>query len=495
MEQQPLLTAETPEVREARRAAQKEQRRAEAAAAPARVVSADRQQLELRPMDLDSLLPLAHRARALWDLVERLDLTAFYGGIKARGSWAGRDATDPKVLLALWLYATAEGVGSARELERLCAAHAAYRWLRGGVSMNYHTLSTFRTAHGAALDTLLTQVLAVMMNQGLVRLKRMAQDGTRVRAAAGDGSFRRRARLEDFTQQAAAQVQALRTQLEAPAAPPRSARQRAAQERAVRERQQRVEQALAELAIVEQERAQYKPGAKEPKGAARASTTDPAARTMRMADGGRRPAYNVQFATDTESEVIVGVAVSQRRTDFAEAVPMVDQLTARLGGTAAAVSGRYRLYERAQRHCARDQRRRGIRGVAGAQREAGPVRAAPARPGADAGVEGAHAQCGRPGDLSRAQPSERTGACGSEALAHVGADGGPGQGEGPVRRTVERAHVQSAALADAGTAGRRQLARRPDHACIGTRTGHRKPPPVPLRDTSDNRRARSPTTD
>src|SRR6185295_17167997 len=130
MEQQALLGAETPEARASRRAAQKERRRAEAAAAPPRVVSANRQQLELRPMDLDSLLPPAHRARSVWAMVEALDLTAFYDGIKARGSWAGRDATDPKVLLALWLYATAEGVGSAREIERLCTAHAAYRWLR-----------------------------------------------------------------------------------------------------------------------------------------------------------------------------------------------------------------------------------------------------------------------------------------------------------------------------------------------------------------------------
>lgn len=329
MEQRPLLAAETAEAREARHAAQKAQRRDEAAAAPARVVSADRRQLELRPLDLDSLVPLTHRVRAVWAVVERLDLRAFYARIKARGSWAGRDATDPKVLLALWLYATTEGVGSARELERLCTAHAAYRWLRGGVPLNYHTLSTFRTAHGAALDALLTQVLAVMMKQGLVRLHRVAQDGTRVRAAAGDGTFRRRARLEDYRQQAATQLAALRPQLAAPASALRSARQQAAQQRAARERQQRVEQALTELAVVEQERTQYKPGAKEPPGAARASTTDPEARTMRMGDSGRRPAYNVQFATDTESEVIVGVEVSQRRTDFGEAVPMVEQITER----------------------------------------------------------------------------------------------------------------------------------------------------------------------
>ena len=132
MEQEELLAGDTPEARAQRRAARKEQRRIEAATAPPRVVCADRSQVEWRPLDLESLVPPAHRARSVWAFVERLDLTAFYARIKARGSWAGRDATDPKVLLALWLYATAEGIGSARELERLCQAHDAYRWLRGG---------------------------------------------------------------------------------------------------------------------------------------------------------------------------------------------------------------------------------------------------------------------------------------------------------------------------------------------------------------------------
>jgi transposase len=337
MEQRALLEAESEEVQAQRRAARKADRRAQAASAPARVVRANRQQVELRPMDLDSVLPPLHRARAIWALVEQLDLSAFYAPIKARGSWAGRDATDPQVLLAVWLYATATGVGSAREVERLCAAHAAYRWLRGGVAVNYHTLSDFRTAHGAALDQLLTQVLAAMAQQGLVTLKRVAQDGTRIRAAAGERSFRRRARLEEFEAQAAAQVQALREQIGAAAGGGRPARQQAAQARAARERQQRVTQALAELQRVETERAEYKAGTKEPRGAARGSTTDPAARFMRMPDGGRRPAYNLQVATETAAEVIVGVHVSQGRTDFAEALPMIKQVEQRCGHKPAAI--------------------------------------------------------------------------------------------------------------------------------------------------------------
>jgi len=142
-----------------------EQDAAQDEAAP-RLVEPNRKQIELLPLDLESLLPPCHRARAIWAMVERWDLRRFYEPIKARGSRAGRAATDPRVLVALWLYATSEGIGSAHELERLCTYHDAYRWLRGGVPVNYHTLSDFRTDHDAALDELFTQLLAVMTQQG-----------------------------------------------------------------------------------------------------------------------------------------------------------------------------------------------------------------------------------------------------------------------------------------------------------------------------------------
>src|SRR3989475_9950608 len=160
-----------------------------------RIVTANRAQLQLRPLDLESLLRPEHRAWAVWAVVEQLDLSAFYDAIVARGSEPGRPAIDPKVLVALWLYATSEGVGSARELARLGERHDAYRWLCGGVRVNHHTLSDVRVEHGAALDALLTQVLGVMLHQGLVRLERVTQDGMRVRASAGAASFRREATL------------------------------------------------------------------------------------------------------------------------------------------------------------------------------------------------------------------------------------------------------------------------------------------------------------
>ena len=284
----------------------------------ARVQRAYRDQVEMQVLALDALLADDHAARLVWEYVEGLDLTPLYEEIRAVEGWAGRDAIDPKILLALWLYATLDGVGSAREVDRLCKAHVAYRWICGGVSVNYHTLSDFRTAHAAFLDELLTQSVATLMHQGLVTLKRVAQDGMRVRASAGASSFRRRKTLESCQAEAREQVNSLREELEAdPSAENR--RREASRRRAARERSERIQRALAELPEVE---AKKKPRDKDK---ARVSTTDPEARVMKMADGGFRPAHNVQFATDTESQVITGVAVVNSGSDQGQMSPMVEQ--------------------------------------------------------------------------------------------------------------------------------------------------------------------------
>ena len=330
MGQAALFVGEPDEVVEERRRALREQRRVQAQSQAPRLVEPDRKQIEFRPQDLDSLLPPTHRARSVWAVVERLDVRRFYEPIKARGSRAGRPCTDPKVLVALWLYATCDGVGSAHELERLCQAHDAYRWICGGVAVNYHTLSDFRSAHPEALDEWLTQMIAVLMQEGLVVLKRAAQDGTRVRASAGAGSFRRRQRLEDFVAVAREQVAAVKAQANAPTDPQRTARRAAAQQRAARDRAARVQRALEELARIEQQRDEMT-GGHQPKGQPRASTTDPDARKMKMGDGGFRPAYNAQLATDTESRVIVGVALTADGTDYGQSAPMLDDIEKRTG--------------------------------------------------------------------------------------------------------------------------------------------------------------------
>jgi transposase len=296
-----------------------------------RLREAERTQLELREYNLDSLLPEDHRARVLWEMVGRLDLSAFYDAIEAREHTPGHPATDPKILLTLWLYATAEGIGSARQLERLCTRDNAYRWICGGVSTNHHTLADFRVAHGDKLDALLTNLLAVLIKEGLLELRRVAQDGVRVRASAGAASFRRRDSLEQCQEQAKEQVQTLRKELdEDPSAS--SDREKAARQRAAKERLEAIERALEEMPKVEETKARNKkksPGKKTSE--ARVSTTDAEARVMKMGDGGWRPAYNIQFGTDVDTRFILGVAVTNVGSDAEQMVPMVEQVEQRTG--------------------------------------------------------------------------------------------------------------------------------------------------------------------
>ena len=285
-----------------------------------------RDQITLRPSDLESLLPADHRARLVWAFVEGLDLGPLYERIRAVEGHPGRPPIDPAILVSLWLYATLEGVGSARALDRLCAEHDAYRWLAGGVGVNYHTLAAFRVDEADVLDRLLTESVAALLADGLVTMAVVAQDGMRVRAAAGAASYRRRPTLERFLAEAEAQVAALKAELDDdPAATSR--RITAARERAAIERAGRVRRALEHLP--ELEAAKRRSG--KPADEARASTTDPEAKVMKMADGGYRPAYNVQFAADTTSQVIVGLDVVTAGNDQGQLSPMVRQLRQRYG--------------------------------------------------------------------------------------------------------------------------------------------------------------------
>ena len=278
--------------------------------------------MELRSVDLESLLALDHAARAVWEFVESLDLSPLYAKVQSVEGGAGRPATDPQIYMALWLYATIEGVGSARALERLTGHHDAYRWILGGVPVNHHSLSDFRVRHGEFLDGVLTQSVAVLMEQKLVVLKRVSQDGIRVRASAGAASFRRKPSLERCLQEAEEQIERLRQELETdPEATNR--RQVAARHRAAEDRQRRVKAALEQMSEV----AAKKPAAEKDK--ARVSTTDAEARVMKMGDGGFRPAYNGQFAVDTETQIVVGVDVSNSGSDQGQLVPMLEQLEER----------------------------------------------------------------------------------------------------------------------------------------------------------------------
>jgi len=296
-------------------------------------------------VDLDGLIPTDHRVRAVWDFAEGLDLSGLYARIRAVEGHAGRSPIDPKILLALWLYATTEGIGSARALAELCERHVAYQWLCGGVSVNYHTLSDFRVGHEEVLDDLLTQSVAALMAQGVVTLERAAQDGMRVRASAGAASFRREKTLRECLEAAQAEVERLRRELaENPGAT--KSREQAARERAARERKERVEEALRQLpALQEKKKEQARRKGKKPeqemteeekekerkRREARVSTTDADSRVMKMPDGGYRPAFNVELATEPGSQVIAGVEVTNSGGDFGQMVPMADQLEERYG--------------------------------------------------------------------------------------------------------------------------------------------------------------------
>jgi transposase/3D (Asp-Asp-Asp) domain-containing protein len=280
--------------------------------------TAVRDQIVLQECSLDDLVSSDDQVRVVWDYVCQLDLSPLEDAIQAVEREAGRPPSDPRILMALWLYATLRGVGSARELNRLCTRHIAYRWLCGEVTMNYHTLADFRTVHVDLLDRLLTQSVATLMAQNLVTLDRVAQDGMKVRASAGAASFRRGPTLQDCLADAEAQVAALREELENdPSAGSR--RQKAARQRAAEERAERIAAALAQLPAIEAAKK------KDERHKARASTTDADARVMKMGDGGFRPAYNVQLATDTGSQIITGVDMTNSGGDQGKLLPMVEQ--------------------------------------------------------------------------------------------------------------------------------------------------------------------------
>jgi transposase len=305
----------------------------ERAAGRPRLREPERDQIELRAVDLDSLIGAEHAARVIWAYVEKLDLSALEEAVRAREHTPGQAPASPRLLLALWLYATSQGVGSARALARLCESHDAYRWLCGGVSVNYHGLADFRSGQGELLDALLIENVATLSTAGVIDLDEVVQDGVRVRASAGSGSYRRRKKLHKELKKAKRLIAWLKQERDDdPEASNR--RVKAARERAVRERQERVEAALGKLAELEAERARRRKTnkaqsakQKEP----RASTSDPQARIMKMADGGFRPAYNCQVATVAQGQIVVDITALACGSDRGLMRPMLERLEQRHG--------------------------------------------------------------------------------------------------------------------------------------------------------------------
>jgi transposase len=280
--------------------------------APPRFQVIDRRQLFFRTVDVEALIDEDHAARAIWKVVEKLDLRGFSGHARAVEGLAGRAAIDPRLLVCLWIFAYSQAIGSAREISRQCSYHPAYQWLTGAKEISGHTLSDFRVKHKIALEKLFIEVVGVLSAEGFVKLNRVMQDGTKVRALAAADSFRRRLTLEEHLQQARAQCVALTQTGESEA----SLVQIRARERAAEERAERLEVAVAQIRKLEAES-----GKEE-----RVSSSDPEARNMKQPEGGFAPSYNVQTTTAATGKAIVSLEVTQAGNDFQQLAPALDRL-------------------------------------------------------------------------------------------------------------------------------------------------------------------------
>lgn len=299
----------------------------------------ERRQMEWVAQCVDDRVGADHPVRLVAAVVEKLDVSGFEAAIEAREGVAGRDRTDPRLLIGVWLYGCIRGIGSARELARRCRESAPFQWLCGGVTLNHRLLSDFRSDHQAALDDLFTQVIASLVDKNVVTVSRVSQDGTRVRVSAGASSFRREERLQELLAKAREHVAELQRQVDSPEQVSLQARQRAARQRAAAEKLERLEAAIAQLPELKQKQAEAarragrgKHGQKIRERQPRVSTTDAEARVMKMSNGGFHPAGNVQLATDTESRAIVGVAVTSEGSDnVGLSEPMRRQVEQRTG--------------------------------------------------------------------------------------------------------------------------------------------------------------------
>jgi len=281
----------------------------------------NRQQMSWRAVDVERLIGEDHSARAIWSLVGRMDLRAFYRAIDSNAEEGGRPAFDPQLLISLWVYAYSQGIGSAREVARRCEYDPAFQWLTGLQEGNYHTLADFRVERQKELDELFTQVLAALSKEGLITLEQVMQDGTKIKALASTRSYQREGTIQGHLERARQRVEELGDPRNEEASP----KAKQAQARARHEQQERLECALEEL-----QKLQARKSGEKGKREARVSTSDPQARVMRQSDGGLALSYNAQISTDAAHGLIVGVAVTQAAEDSAQLLPAVERIEERL---------------------------------------------------------------------------------------------------------------------------------------------------------------------
>lgn len=280
----------------------------------------NRQQMSWRAVDVERLIEEEHLVRAIWELIGQLDLSSFYAVIESNAAEGGRPAFDPQLLISLWVYAYSQGIGSAREVARRCEYDPAFQWLTGLLEVNYHTLADFRVAKQQELDELFTQVLASLNKEGLITLKQVMQDGTKIRALASSQSFQQEGSIREHLESARQRVKEMGDPRDQEVNP----KTRAARQRAREEQQRRLEKALEEV----QKLGQQKPSSGNK--AHKVSSSDPEARFMKQSDGGLAPSYNVQISADATQGIIVGVEVTPEASDSAQLLPALERIEQRL---------------------------------------------------------------------------------------------------------------------------------------------------------------------
>ena len=289
-----------------------------------KLVPVDRKQMRWTSVAVEDLIAGDHKARAIWELAGKMDLTRFTESLRTHEGSAGRPAWDPQVLVSVWVYSYSEGISSARQIERMMEWEPGLKWLTGMEEINHHTLSDFRVRHKASLDELFAKLLAMLESEGLLDLGQVMHDGTKIRAYGGADTFRRKPTLERHLETARELVAQMGDpRADGCEADQRRSRQQAAQERAARERQQRLEHALREMEALQQQ--------VEKPDQVRASMTEPEARLMKHGDHAILPSYNAQISTDSKNKIIVGVHLSQCSSDAQSLEPAVEQVQENLG--------------------------------------------------------------------------------------------------------------------------------------------------------------------
>jgi transposase len=272
---------------------------------------------------VEELIAADHKARAIWQLVDTMDLSRFLAPLNTIEGDGGRPAWDRRLLVSVWVYAYSEGISSAREIERVMEWEPGLQWLSGLVAVNHHTLSDFRVQHKEALDQLFAELLAMLERAGVLSLDQVMHDGTKIRAQAGADTLRREQTLRERLRVARELVAQMGDPCQEAAG---KDRKQAARERAQREQLKRLEAAQKEMEALQAEKQD-----EAEKAAVRVSLQEPEARLMKHGDNAIAPSYNAQISTEAKNKIIVGAQLSQCSSDAQSLMPAVEKVVENLG--------------------------------------------------------------------------------------------------------------------------------------------------------------------